>query len=100
MSHMTADTVEELHEFAARIGLKRSWAQLPPEHWIPHYDVSDGKRLQAIRAGAVEEDWRSSRAIERHRAQRLAARTAAIQAAIQAAGQRRVSVRWKGRRIR
>jgi hypothetical protein len=74
MSHMTADSVEELHEFAARLGLRRAWAQIPPEHSIPHYDVSEGKRQAAIRLGAVEEDWRDSRAIERHREQRRRAR--------------------------
>jgi hypothetical protein len=71
MSHMTADSVDELHEFAARLGLKRAWAQLPPEHSIPHYDVSEGKRQMAIRLGAVEEDWRSSEALDRHQAMRL-----------------------------
>lgn len=74
MSHMTADTVEELHAMADAIGLKRAWAQLPPEHSIPHYDVSVGKRLMAIRAGAVEEDWRDSAAVDRHKAQRRRAR--------------------------
>lgn len=67
MSHMTADSVDELHEFAAKLGLKRAWAQLPPEHSVPHYDVSEGKRQQAIRLGAIEESWRSRKAIERHR---------------------------------
>lgn len=90
MSHMTADSVEELHEFAEGLGLKRAWAQLPPEHSIPHYDVSEGKRQKAIRLGAVEEDWRSSKAIERHRAQRLRAREA----------KRRGKVTWRGRRLR
>lgn len=66
MSHMTADSVEELHEFAAKLGLKKDWAQLPPAHRLPHYDVSEGKRQLAIRLGAVEEDWRSSEAVERH----------------------------------
>lgn len=58
-SHLTADTVEELNEFAARIGLRPEWFQtckrschsrLPCTHW--HYDVVDTKRDEAIRAGA------------------------------------------------
>jgi hypothetical protein len=55
MSHMMADELEELHEMAARIGMRREWFQ-DEGHSIPHYDVSEGKRQQAIRLGAVEED--------------------------------------------
>lgn len=73
MSHMTADTVEELHAMAERLGLRR-WYQGPPKTSIPHYDVSEGKRQQAIRLGAIEEDWRDSKAVERHRAHRRRAR--------------------------
>jgi hypothetical protein len=56
-SHLFADTQEELHEFAASIGLRRAWFQpgkplggRPSRHW--HYDVTDSKREQAIRDGA------------------------------------------------
>jgi hypothetical protein len=53
-SHLTTDdpTGEELHALARRIGLLRIWFQ-EPKHSLPHYDVTDGKRAQAIRAGAV-----------------------------------------------
>lgn len=47
MSHMLADTDEELHAMADRIGLARRWFQ------GDHYDVSMSLRAQAIRAGAV-----------------------------------------------
>lgn len=49
------DDPAELHEFAARIGIKRSWYQGPPRHPWPrsHYDVTDSKRDEAIKAGAV-----------------------------------------------
>lgn len=55
--HMISDVpgqpgLDELHEFAARIGLKRSWFQDKPR-W-PHYDVIDKKRKQAIALGAEE----------------------------------------------
>ncbi len=50
MSHMIADSVEELHEMADRIGLKREWFQ---DHGFPHYDICQGKRWLAIRHGAV-----------------------------------------------
>lgn len=36
-SHLMADTIEELHEFAECLGLKREWFQDHPKH--PHYDV-------------------------------------------------------------
>jgi hypothetical protein len=60
-SHLFADTQEELHEFAARLGLRRSYYQGPPEHEIWHYDLTEGKRWQAIRQGAVTViTWRES----------------------------------------
>ena len=49
-SHMTADTVEELHKFADLIGLKRSWFQ---DHKILHYDITTSKRKEAIHHGAI-----------------------------------------------
>ena len=51
-SHLMADTDEELHAFAARLGLQRRWAQYPGT-WKSHYDVTDTKRREAIRLGAV-----------------------------------------------
>lgn len=51
-SHLMADTDDELHAFAASIGLRRGWAQYPGT-WRSHYDVTDSKRTQAIRAGAI-----------------------------------------------
>lgn len=55
-AHMTADSDEELHAFAARIGLRRSWFQ---GHRLPafrHYDVVPSKRALALRLGAIEVD--------------------------------------------
>lgn len=57
-SHLMADSDEELHRFAASIGLRRSWAQYPGT-WKSHYDVTDSKRAQAIAAGAVQIGYRS-----------------------------------------
>ena len=48
MSHMIADTEEELHAMADKIGLKRKWYQ------GDHYDVSYGLRQKAIEFGAKE----------------------------------------------
>lgn len=49
--HLVSDTsVEELHIFAARIGMKRAWFQ---DHRFPHYDVlSKWRRLKAMSLGA------------------------------------------------
>ncbi len=47
MSHMIADTEEELHKMADAIGLKRRWYQ------GDHYDVSMVMRGKAIELGAV-----------------------------------------------
>ncbi len=50
--HMYADTLDELHEMAARIGMRRSWFQNKPS--LPHYDLTINRRIMAIKAGAVE----------------------------------------------
>ena len=67
-SHLFADTQYELHEFAQSIGLLRSWFQpgrpvrdKPSRFW--HYDVTESKRLEAIRAGAEPVTSRESVAI-------------------------------------
>lgn len=51
--HMIADTPAELHAMAEKIGLKRAYSQTSARHSYPHYDLSSGKRKQAIAAGAV-----------------------------------------------
>ena len=52
MSHMmTNSNLDELHQFAKRIGLKREWFQNHPIH--PHYDISESKRKIAIQNGAI-----------------------------------------------
>jgi len=53
--HMTADTIEELHEFAHKIGLKVEWFQEKGKHCSHnHYDLTSGKRKMAVRYGAKE----------------------------------------------
>lgn len=49
--HLFGTDLEELHEFAEFIGLKREWYQ---GNQFPHYDLTRGKRSQAIRNGAEE----------------------------------------------
>jgi len=47
-----ADTLEELHLFAGRLGLHRKWFQ--DHRRLPHYDLTPNKRRQAVALGAVE----------------------------------------------
>lgn len=49
--HMYADTLEELHAFASRIGLRRAWFQ---DKRLPHYDLNTGRHAAAIKAGAIQ----------------------------------------------
>lgn len=51
--HMTADTPDELHAFADRIGMKRAWAQHEGRPTV-HYDLVPTRRAAAIRLGAIE----------------------------------------------
>jgi hypothetical protein len=59
--HLFSDGDEaELHEFADRMGLKRSWFQQPPRAKWKHYDITAAQRYKAVRMGAVEDDrWKT-----------------------------------------
>jgi hypothetical protein len=63
-----ATDLDELHDLAARIGMKRAWFQPSPPASVPHYDLTPGRRAAAIAAGAVDVDRR--RAVEIWRTQR------------------------------
>ena len=52
MSHMMADTIEELHNMANAIGVDRKHFQNKKDK--PHYDVCKQKKQIAIRYGAIE----------------------------------------------
>ena len=53
--HLTADSVEELHAFAARVGLRRSRFQTKPGRpWVDHYDITEDTRRKAVALGATE----------------------------------------------
>lgn len=54
--HMFADTPEELHALALRIGLRREWYQTPEKKTLGHYDLTRSMRRKAIKAGAVSCD--------------------------------------------
>ncbi len=49
--HLVAESLEELHAFAAVLGLKRGWFQERASY--PHYDVTTEVRDRALRLGAV-----------------------------------------------
>ena len=52
--HMTADSLSELHAFAADMKLKRCWF-----HGGTHYDLTANKRALAVQLGAVQVDART-----------------------------------------
>jgi hypothetical protein len=65
--HLFADTLEELHEFAALINLSRVWFQRHRQ--CDHYDLTAGRRALAIQMGAISlsrretvDKWREIRA--------------------------------------
>lgn len=81
-SHLTADTPEELHAFAAKIGLRREWFQARCKFapYCPsladetcrhfHYDVVEARRVMAIKEGAQAISMRQLGAILTQRAER------------------------------
>ena len=56
-AHLSTDgSLEELHAFAIRIGMRRDWFQDHP--LMPHYDLSPARRDAALAAGTVFVSWR------------------------------------------
>ena len=52
-SHLVASSIQELHEFAGRIGLNRCWYQNKRKRYQPHYDIKGDMRIKAIDHGAI-----------------------------------------------
>lgn len=52
--HLIADTVDELHQFAKQIGMRRSWFQ--DDRRLPHYDLTENRRYLG-RSSAVLLSW-------------------------------------------
>ena len=51
LTYLAPSTEEDLHAFAARLGLRREWFQ---KHRVAdHYDLTVGKRARAVALGAV-----------------------------------------------
>ncbi|HET8883023.1 MAG TPA: DUF4031 domain-containing protein [Solimonas sp.] len=69
MCHMVADTDDELHAMADRIGVSRRWHQKPGTPHS-HYDIALSKRALAVQHGAVEITQRQTIEIVRRKAGR------------------------------
>ena len=54
MHHLMADSLDELHDMAHRIGMKRIWFQ---DRGTPHYDICQTRRALAIKLGAIETEY-------------------------------------------
>lgn len=67
MCHILADSDEELHAMAARIGVARRWWQSPERTSGSHYDICLSKRALAVAAGAVEITLRQAAAMNYRR---------------------------------
>lgn len=77
--HMFTDQVQvdELHQLAEAIGMRRSWFQ--PHRIAPHYDLTSSRRADAVSKGAVEVDHRQAASIWRSRRQKIGAQQYRVQ---------------------
>lgn len=53
MSHMVADSTEELLQMIDKIGVRRKWIQ-KKETNLEHFDIALSKKKLAIKNGAIE----------------------------------------------
>ena len=67
MCHMLADSDEELHAMAARIGVDRRWWQGPDKATGSHYDLAAEYRALAVQHGASEIGMREAAAMNTRR---------------------------------
>lgn len=70
--HMFTDSadLEELHVFAEKLGMKRTWFQ--PHRVAPHYDLTKRRRDAALALGAVSVVRRDASRIWRERRELVA----------------------------
>jgi len=52
VSHLSADSISELHAFAEKIGVKRCYYSNKRGKYRPHYDLSPAGFQRAVDAGA------------------------------------------------
>lgn len=69
--HMFSDSpdLNELHQMAEKIGMKRAWFQ--PHKVAPHYDLVASRRISAIALGAIEVDRREASGIWKTRREKV-----------------------------
>lgn len=67
MSHMLADTDDELHAMADKIGVARRWHQNGMSG--SHYDIAQSKVALALKNGAVAVTVRQMAMMSKHRRQ-------------------------------
>lgn len=69
-SHMFADTTDELVAMAKALGLRPDWIQKAGTH-REHFDLTEPKRLEAIRLGATQitYPWDVAELLQRKRGQ-------------------------------
>lgn len=66
LCHMLADTDDELHAMADRIGIPRKWHQKSGTAHS-HYDIALAKKAAALAAGAKAITWRQAGAMSSRR---------------------------------
>jgi Protein of unknown function (DUF4031) len=77
-SHLLADSDDELHAFAERLGLRRGWFQCRGDRrHHAHYDLPERSRPDALALGAVEVTWREVGMMMRERRRTLREQDAA-----------------------
>jgi hypothetical protein len=70
--HLTADTVDELHRFAAGLGIpRRAFQSRPGRPWVDHYDLPEVYRDRAVELGAVPLTFREAVVQMRERRRRM-----------------------------
>jgi hypothetical protein len=52
--HLLADDTDQLHRFAALLGINRVSFQGPPKSATPHYDLTAFERSKAVSLGAIQ----------------------------------------------
>jgi hypothetical protein len=67
MCHMLADTDDELHAMADKIGLDRRWWQSPDKASGSHYDIPSASRTLAVQHGAIEISMQQAAAMNTRR---------------------------------
>ncbi len=72
--HLIADDIDELHRFAATLGLHRLSYQGPPKTPSPHYDLTAFERSRAIANGAESCDRTAVVMLVRNLRRQVAAR--------------------------